>query len=472
MQSAMQQQQGQSTSDAQVFAFPTGATIYDPLALIRSQAPERKSRVVLWTVCVLTIVMAIWATLGQLDIIASADGKLVPQTLLKVVQPAEAGVITQLLVKEGDVVQEGQLLARLDGTVAGAERKAAASDLATQRLQERRIQAELAQRDLLPVEGEDMGLFSQVQSHWLAHRKVFRDNIQQQNAVQDKAAHELKSAQQILAKLEQTLPTYQKVADAYKRLEGDGFMGGLVTAEKQREALEKAKDLDAQRSMVASLTATLASERNKLSQIESTYRGELEKELAETRARIQQLMPNLDKSAYREGLTELRAPQAGVVKDLATTTVGAVVQPGSVILTIVPMNEALYADVLIKNEDVGFVKPNQMAHIKVASYPFQQYGMLSGKVIYVSADASEADRKLAQTSNLLGTSDGNESTPAGSYKARVLIDEQSLRSPDGSVHPITPGMQVVAEINQGHRSVLAYLLAPLQRITQEAAHER
>lgn len=457
---------GQDNRQAVVLPFPSRPSLQDPLALIQQSPPSDRSRVVLWTVCLLAGVLMVWAALGQLDIIAGAEGKLVPQTLLKVVQPAEAGVITQLLVKEGDTVAAGQVLARLDGTLAGAERKAAASDLALQLLQIRRVEAELAQRDLAPHTSEDMARFLQVQGQWLAHRRVYQDNLRQQQAQLEKSGHDLHSAEQILAKQEQALPAYRKVADAYRRLEGDGYMGSLATGEKQREALEKAKDVEAQRSMVASLTAAVASERNKLRQIESAYRGELERELAELRARVQQLQPALDKSLYREGLTELRAPQAGIVKDIATTTVGAVVQPGSVVLTIVPRNEMLYADVQIKNEDVGFVRPGQLAHLKVASYPFQRYGMLTGKVAYVSADASDVPRSASQTA------DPAQEAGLGSYKARIIIDGQILHSPDGTAHAITPGMKVLAEINQGRRTVLEYLLSPLQRTAQEAGHER
>ncbi len=208
-----------------------------------------------------------------------------------------------------------------------------------------------------------------------------------------KAEHERRSALEILSKLEQTLPTYKKAADAYTRLEKEGFFGNLATADKQREAIEKTKDRDAQQSTVAALNATIAAQQMKISQIHSSYQSELQKELADIRSRIAQLQPNLDKSNYKEGLMELKAPQDGVIKDLATTTVGAVVQPGTVVLTLVPQGEHLFADVAIKNEDVGFVRVGQTAQIKLATYPFQRYGMLSGKVVHISADALDAPRQ-------------------------------------------------------------------------------
>jgi HlyD family secretion protein len=472
---------GKAVSDAAPPVAPPGRSIgqviplrpprhwHDPLRLIENSNPESGHRIALWTLAVLVLALLVWAAIGQIDIIASAEGRLVPQTLLKVVQPAESGVVKELLVQEGDSVQAGQVLARLDTTLARAEGAGVASDLAMQRLQVRRIEAELVGRPMLLKAGDDPQLIAQVQSQYSAHRQAFLDSLAQEQSILIKAEHERKSAAQIFSKLEQTLPIYAKAAESYGRLEREGFYGGLATADKQREALEKSKDLDAQRSTVAALDATMAAQRMRLSQIQSNYRAELQKELADVRARIAQLQPALDKSAYREGLMELKAPQSGTVKDLATTTVGAVVQPGTVVLTIVPKGEQLYADVAVKNEDVGFVHVGQHAQIKLAAYPFQRHGMLSGKVIHLSADAREQTR---QQSPATGQSEMDGSQQGGTYKARIELTGQTLVDAQGAVLATAPGMQVVAEISQGKRTVLEYLLSPVRKASQEAARER
>jgi hemolysin D len=177
---------------------------------------------------------------------------------------------------------------------------------------------------------------------------------------------------------------------------------------------------------------------------------------------------------YREGLMELRASQDGTIKDLATTTIGAVVQPGTVVLTLVPKGEQLFADVSIKNEDVGFVKVGQSAQIKFAAYPFQRYGMLTGKVIRVSADATESVRTSAASSGASNTVAADSTSTAGiaTYKARVQLDAQVLKDSQGVYLPLAPGMQVVAEIHQGKRTVLEYLLSPIHKAVSEAGRER
>ena len=446
---------------------------HDPLRLIQDEAPDSVKRVVLRVISLLVMVLIAWAAFGELDIVASSEGRLVPKTLIKIVQPAEPGIVSQFLVNEGDHVRAGQVLARLDTTLTAADKTGVASDLSTQRLQERRLQAELSEQAMLADAGEDAQAFLRVQHQYLAHRKAYLDAVEQERALLLKAEHERRSALEIRRKLEQTLPTYQKAADAYARLEEDGYISNLGAAEKQRDYLEKSRDLDAQRSTVAALDATIAAQQQRIRQLQSNYRSDLQKELADVRARIAQLHPALEKTRYKESLMSLHAPQDGVIKDLATTTVGAVVQPGTVLLTLVPEGEPLYADISVRNEDIGFTQVGQTAQIKLAAYPFQKYGMLSGTVIHLSADAAAAGKQDGGRSGL--SSPGSDSGAAPNvafYKARVELDRQALRSPTGKELALTPGMQVVAEINQGKRTVLEYLLSPVGKAIREAGRER
>ena len=147
-----------------------------------------------------------------------------------------------------------------------------------------------------------------------------------------------------------------------------------------------------------------------------------------------------------------------MVKDLATHTTGAVLAPGAVLMTLVPEGEPLLAEVWLQNQDAGFVRAGQQARVKLASFPFQRYGMLDGRVLRISADSTDR-------------ADAGKPAAAYAYRALVELSSQALRSGD-STHALLPGMQLTAEIRLADRTVLEYLLSPLQKVAAEAGRER
>jgi HlyD family secretion protein len=261
--------------------------------------------------------------------------------------------------------------------------------------------------------------------------------------------------------LEQTLPSYKKSAAAYQKLVDDGFMGAVAAADKTREAVEKEQDLKAQAANVQSLKASIAGSEKKIAAIRSQYHSQLQDERVDTVSQLNRSQQELEKSAVKEGDTEIRAPYDGVVKDLAITTNGAVVAAGSLLMNIVPREEPLQAEVLLNNEDVGFVVVGQPAKVKIAAYPFQEYGMIDGDVALVAADSM--DPKQQQ----------NSSQQQLSYRAIVHLKSRALVSArSGEKLPLTAGMLVTTEIGEGRRTVMEYLLSPVVKTVQEAARER
>jgi hemolysin D len=446
---------------------PLSLRIASTLFEVEADEPAVASRRVLQVVCALVIVLLAWACFARLDIVAVAEGRLVPQTYVKIVQPAEAGIIREILVDEGELVERGQVLVRLDPTVNAADSVATRRELATQRLHVRRIEAELAGKPMTREPTDEPLLFAQVEAQRVSNHQSLVDSVAAETAARDSASRQLDAARELLKKLETTLPSYQRSAEAYEKLASQQLMGALQAEERRRDALEKAQDLEAQRATVASLEATIAEHEQRISQLRSSYGSDLNRARMEALAQINRLEQQDGKLQFQQGLLELRAPQAGVVKELATTTLGAVVQPGTVLLSLVPQREPLLAEVSIENKDIGFVRPNQPVRVKLAAYPFQKYGMLDGVVKTVSADSA------ATQGGAVGrkTEDADRAPAPLSFKALIELRAQKLEASDLSL-PLAAGMQVSAEIMQGERTVLEYLLSPIQRVTDEAARER
>lgn len=430
------------------------------LLTIQQSPPAKWPRGALLAVCALVAALVLWACFAKLDVIATAQGRLVPMSFTKVVQPAEAGVVLDILVKDGQAVKAGDVLLRLDARLAQSELTGLARDVDIKKLSLQRIEAELSERPFVAVSGAPAEVVEQVQAQYRARRQSYLDALAQETESLNKAKADLASAQQILSKLRQTVPIYQQSAQAYDKLLKEGFVGEVAANEKKREFVEREQDLKAQEAAVQSLQAVIAGSDKKLLSIRSNYRSQLENERIDTLTQLNKSGQELDRSTIRSGLLEIRAPNDGVVKDLAVTGKGAVVQAGSLLMNIVPQNEQLQAEVLLSNEDVGFVAQGQKAQVKVAAYPFQKYGLIDGKVSLLSADS--ADPKQQQQTQQLTLS----------YRALVGLNDQSLQSPNGEKLQLTAGMLVVAEIHQGRRTVLEYLLSPMMKIGAEAARER
>jgi hemolysin D len=438
------------------------------LLQVQTRPPAPLGRGVLYVVLGLVAAMLAWAALAKLDIVATAEGKLVPAGYLKIVQPAEQGLVKEIFVSEGEGVREGQLLMRMDTALLAADGRALSAEYHNKRLALRRIDAQLAERPLKRDADDPPALFAQVEAQYAAYVAAHQNALAQEHSVLERARHDLAAAREVHAKLTAVLPHYREQEKAFAKLTQDGFAGRLMHTDKQRERIEKEQDLKSQEHAIAAAQATIAQSEKRLAQIGADYRRGLQAERAEAAPQAERLREELAKQQHRHGLLELRAPHGGTVKDLATHTPGTVVAPGTILMTIVPVGEKLRAEVWVSNDDIGWVHTAQQARIKLASFQFQKYGMLEGSVAQVSADSTEAPNPNTRSGSLAG-----RDRPVGALAFRTLIDlEQQQLESDGQRYSLAPGMQVVAEIHLGERSVLEYLLSPVRKAFHEAGRER
>lgn len=436
------------------------------LLRIQAQPPRPFAQTLLYILLILVFILLIWAALGKLDVVASAEGKLLPHSYIKIVQPAEQGVICDIFVSEGEQVKAGQVLMRLDATLNEADGKALYAEVMGKKIALRRIDAELADRPFERNAADQDALYSETLAQYQANRTAVESALAQERSLHDKAQSELASAQEVRGKLTQTLPHFRAQDEAYRDLVKDGYVSQLAATDKARERIEKEQDLKSQEHIINAARATISQSSKRLTQIIADYRQKLQTERNDTSDKLEKLEQELAKQQYRQNLHELKAPQDGIVKDLATHTVGTVISPGTILMTLVPKDEILRAEVWVNNQDVGFIHTGEAVKIKLSSYQFQKYGMIEGVVTNLSADASDAPNNGTQQS-------GKPTNPAQAYTYRALIDLKAQHLiADGIKHKLTPGMQVTAEIHLGTRTILEYLLSPVMGAFQEAARER
>ena len=458
------------------------------LLCIQAQPPTPFARTLLYILLTLLGLMLVWAIFGKLDVVASAEGKLIPQSHLKIVQPSEQGVIRDILVEEGQRVKAGQLLMRMDTTLTEADGKTLESDAEVKRLALRRIDAELSGRSFNRQKDDPAELYNQTRAEYQANVTAYETALAQERSLQDKARSDLAAAEAIRTKLLQTLPHYRQQEEAYDKLVKDGFASKIMANDKSRERIEKEQDLRSQEYLIQSAQASLDQSTRRLAQTTADYQRQLRIERADIESKLDKATGEITKQQYRRDLHELRAPQecgevstpqtqvaetentwrpstgGCVIKDLATHTIGTVISPGTIIMTLVPEGEILRAEVWVDNQDVGFIHTGEPVKIKFAAYQFQKYGMVEGRLAHLSADASENNQQQ-QTNNKTGSS-----LPFA-YRALIDLQAQELIA-DGVRHNLTPGMQVTAEIHLGTRTILEYLLSPVMGVFQEAGRER
>jgi len=438
---------------------------HDPrFRVLTERPPSWLARATLLGLVALCIALVGWAAIGRTDIVAVAEGRLVPPLRVQIVQPAEPGIVREVLVREGERVAEGQALMRMDGTLHAADQRTLLAEAHARALALRRIDAELSGQPPVrdptdPTEG-----FVRALAQYEANRRAHVAALAHERAVLARARSELATAAQVHAKLAQALPHYAAQDEAYRDLAARGFAGRLLASEKSREHIEKARDLAAQDAAVDAARAAIEQSERRLDSIAAEYRRGLHSERAEVAQRHAQVAEELRKLEHRGALQVLRAPHRGIVKDMATLAPGAVVTAGATLLSLVPDDTPPLAEVSVRNDDIGFVRAGLPVAVKLAAFPFQKYGLMAGRVETVGADAIDPSTHPA-----IRATEANPSTAP--YRTLVRLQTAHLVH-DGRDYPLASGMQVTAEIRLGDRTVLEYLLAPVTKAWREAARER
>lgn len=401
----------------------------------------------------------LWAALGKLDIVAVAPGKTVVGGRTKVIQPAEAGVVRRILVRDGQAVKQGDLLIELDATVTGAEYRQADEAWVNARLAEARhsAMAQALETGALPPlpsiasvptqrQEAEWQLAASELAEFQARRRALLAVIRQRDA-------ETQTARTQIGPLRESVRiAHERASNLEKLLEGR-YVSRHEYLAREQERVEMERALAAQQARLQEAHSAIQGAREDLRVLEADNRQQTLDGLRQAREQIAQYGPEVTIAQQRDRLMQLRAPVDGTVQQLAVHTVGGVVTPAQVLLAVVPSEESLEVEATVLNKDIGFVRPGQRATVKIESFPYTRYGYLEGMVETVSHDAAQ-DESLGLV-----------------YPARVRLDEASLVI-DGVRVALTPGMALSVEIKTGRRRVIDYLLSPLSKRRSEAFREQ
>lgn len=425
-----------------------------PAALSLQETPVHPApRRLAWGLMALLVAALAWSILGQVDIVAVAPGRIIVSDRTKIIQPLEASVVRRVLVKDGDRVKAGQVLVELDPTDASADKSSAQEQLAFAHSEAQRTTALLkalssGQAPSLP-RGADAATQALLDAEW----QDILTRLARLEAEATRRQAEAVTVQAGITKLQATIPMAQAREADFKRLVEQGYISGHATQDKTRERVELEQDLATQRARLSEAQAAL----RESTQAKAALRAETIRQLNDRHAKALSerllLTAQLSKASQRERLTQLSAPVDGVVQQLAIHSVGGVVTSAQALMVVVPEQAEVTAEVALANLDIGFVNAGQVAEVKLETFPYTKYGTVPAQVSVVSADAVTDEKR-------------------GSYYPAVLRLSQNSMDIDGKRVPLSPGMNITAEIKTGQRRIIEFLLSPVQRAGSESLRER
>lgn len=433
-----------------------------PAALeIQEAPPSPIGRMISWSIVLLFSIAVIWAFVGRVDIVAVAQGKIIPSDRTKVIQPLEISTVRAIHVEEGQTVSVGDVLIELDATNADADRQSIDKELLSARLELARATALIkasepaSKKSISPSWPEAAGADAVA-----THQKLFKSQLREQrsrlagldNDIQEKQA-ELSATQEVVKKLEATLPLITERVDSLRKLVDEELVARDTFLELEQTRIEAQQDLAAAREQLKGIKAAIRQIRHQRRATEAEFMNSALAQATDAKRRVVGLEQELIKAQQRTRLQQLTAPVSGVVQQLAVHTVGGVVTPAQALMVVVPQEHNIEVEAMIANKDIGFVFAGQAAEVKVEAFPFTKYGLIEAELSSVSMDAV-ADEKLGLI-----------------YTARVLLKDNVIQVGKKLVN-LSPGMAVTVEVKTGKRRLIEYIFSPLMQYVDESVRER
>lgn len=415
---------------------------------------HRGASILVWLTFITFIVLVAWAYFAWIDEVVRGEGKVVPSSQIQIVQSLDGGVVEEILVRPGELVEEGDVLLRIDPTRYSSSLGENQAEILSLTAKAARLKA-IATGEALDMPEEVTlvapELAEMERRVWESRSNELRSNlaVAQEQVTQRK--QELRETQANRDQAASSCSLTSRELNMTRPLLQSGAVSEVDILRLQRDVARYCGEQRAAAAQIDRIQSSIQEAQERLDETELKFRNEARTELSEVRARLSTLKESGRALEDRVRLAEVRSPVRGTIKSLYSNTVGGVVQPGKDILEIVPMDDTLLLEVRINPSDIGFLHPGQQANVKFTAYDFAVYGGLEGVLEQLSADTITDEK-------------GN-----AFYIAKVRTDEAFV----GEDHrPILPGMVADVHVLTGKRTVLQYLLKPILRARENAFTER
>jgi len=370
-----------------------------PLIEIEQTPPSPMGRVVLWASMAFLTVMLIWSMVGEIDVVAVAEGKVIPSARVKAIQSLETAVVKSILVKDGDYVEAGDDLLILDD---GLTRP----DLDSLTQQGVDLEARLLALSAL-LEGIDKNHLNEdalvsvkeriakarheslMKEQWSLYQSSLSEICRQTERFQQ----DMNTAQANIDRISQTLPIVNKRSDALKKLLSKHMVSEMEFLEAEEKRITLQQELIAERARFGSVKASMEQSRESKDRLIAETRSRYAEEYSNLKARLETTDYERNKANTRNELRVLKAPVSGYVQGLAVFTEGGVVKEAETLMNIVPKKGGVEVEAYISNKDIGFIKEGQRADVRVDAFDFTRFGTIDGEVISIADDATFDERK-------------------------------------------------------------------------------
>lgn len=423
------------------------------------ESPGIRSRALLWLIALFFSSFIVWASYAEVDELVRGEGRVIPSQRLQVIQNLEGGIVSEILVSEGALVEPGQILLKMDDTQFDSSfREKQLRALALQ-VRAGRLRAEVAIHDELLLK-EELKSNQQAQAFIKEEQVLLQRRLDQlagdHRVIRQQIEQKLQSLEQTRVYLDQAereLQLAQKELDILKPLQEQGVVSEVEILRAEKTHLKAQSDMSRYRFQLPQIEASIEELRSKKEAETLRFKSEAQEELNKVLAELPRLSQSSGALEDRVKRTSIRSPVRGTVKQMWINTVGGVIQPGMDILSIVPIEDSLLVEARVKPADIARLYPGQRARVKFSAYDFSVFGGLDAEVVHISADTWSGEK--------------GESF----YVLRVKTERNYLGDEEKPL-PIIPGMVAEVDVLTGKKNILAYLLKPVLRAREVALTER